>query len=248
MIMGAAIATVYFNLQQRHPTLDLPIIDYDLALLMGPMLILGIGIGVELNLLLANWMITILLIVVLFTTSSKSFLMGIATWKKETVQMKAAGKPLESTVPDDGVVSLHEHSSHGVHVEITKGKSEKVSMIKNLRPKELGILLVLWIAILAIQIAKRYTTTCTWKYWVLDALQIPATFAVAGYEAMNLYTGRRVIASNGSDASTHYNVYQLVLYCACGIFGGLVGGLLGLGGGFIMGPVFLQLGVPPQAH
>uniref|UniRef100_A0A7N0VBN9 Sulfite exporter TauE/SafE family protein n=1 Tax=Kalanchoe fedtschenkoi TaxID=63787 RepID=A0A7N0VBN9_KALFE len=70
MIMGAAIATVYFNLQQRHPTLDLPIIDYDLALLMGPMLILGIGIGVELNLLLANWMITILLIVVLFSMYS----------------------------------------------------------------------------------------------------------------------------------------------------------------------------------
>lgn len=27
---------------------------------------------------------------------------------------------------------------------------------------------------------------------------------------------------------------------------GIVGGLLGLGGGFIMGPLFLELGVPPQ--
>lgn len=27
---------------------------------------------------------------------------------------------------------------------------------------------------------------------------------------------------------------------------GVVGGLLGLGGGFIMGPLFLELGVPPQ--
>ncbi|XP_031282659.1 sulfite exporter TauE/SafE family protein 3-like [Pistacia vera] len=27
---------------------------------------------------------------------------------------------------------------------------------------------------------------------------------------------------------------------------GLVGGLLGIGGGFIMGPLFLELGIPPQ--
>jgi len=27
---------------------------------------------------------------------------------------------------------------------------------------------------------------------------------------------------------------------------GMVGGLLGLGGGFILGPLFLELGIPPQ--
>ncbi|KAF9604353.1 hypothetical protein IFM89_006360 [Coptis chinensis] len=33
---------------------------------------------------------------------------------------------------------------------------------------------------------------------------------------------------------------------ACGILVGVVGGLLGLGGGFILGPLFLELGIPPQ--
>jgi uncharacterized membrane protein YfcA len=28
----------------------------------------------------------------------------------------------------------------------------------------------------------------------------------------------------------------------------MVGGLLGLGGGFILGPLFLELGIPPQVH
>lgn len=36
------------------------------------------------------------------------------------------------------------------------------------------------------------------------------------------------------------------MYCTFGIIAGIVGGLLGLGGGFIMGPLFLELGVPPQ--
>jgi hypothetical protein len=63
MITGGAAATVYYNLKLRHPTLELPIIDYDLALLFQPMLVLGISIGVALNVIFANWMITILLIV-----------------------------------------------------------------------------------------------------------------------------------------------------------------------------------------
>lgn len=63
MIMGAAGSTVYYNLKLRHPTLDMPIIDYDLALLFQPMLVLGISIGVACNVIFAEWMITVLLII-----------------------------------------------------------------------------------------------------------------------------------------------------------------------------------------
>lgn len=45
---------------------------------------------------------------------------------------------------------------------------------------------------------------------------------------------------------TEWKVSQLFLYCICGVIAGVVGGLLGLGGGFILGPMFLELGIPPQ--
>lgn len=61
--MGAAASTVYYNLKLRHPTLDFPIIDYDLVLLIMPMLMLGISIGVVFNVVFADWMVTVLLIV-----------------------------------------------------------------------------------------------------------------------------------------------------------------------------------------
>lgn len=63
MIMGAALSTVYYNLRLRHPTLNMPIIDYDLALLIQPMLMLGISIGVVFNVVFPDWMVTILLII-----------------------------------------------------------------------------------------------------------------------------------------------------------------------------------------
>ncbi|KAB1218562.1 hypothetical protein CJ030_MR3G026442 [Morella rubra] len=88
MITGEAAATVFYNLRQRHPTLELPIIDYDLALLFQPMLVLGISIGVSFNVIFADWMITILLIIIFLVMSTKAFLKGVETWKKETKTKK----------------------------------------------------------------------------------------------------------------------------------------------------------------
>mgnify|MGYP003702527245 CR=1 FL=1 len=61
--MGAAISSVYYNLKLRHPTLDMPVIDYDLALLVQPMHMLGISIGGAFNVNFADWMVTVLLII-----------------------------------------------------------------------------------------------------------------------------------------------------------------------------------------
>jgi hypothetical protein len=71
------------------------------------------------------------------------------------------------------------------------------------------------------------------------------SLGVSGYEALSLYQGRRIISSKGTE-ETNLKVHQLVIYCSLGVIAGIVGGLLGLGGGFIMGPLFLELGIPPQ--
>ncbi|CAL2241688.1 unnamed protein product [Prunus armeniaca] len=60
---GCFSFTVYFNLRLRHPTLDMPLIDYDLAFLFQPMIMLGISIGVAFNVMFADWMVTVLLII-----------------------------------------------------------------------------------------------------------------------------------------------------------------------------------------
>lgn len=56
-----------------------------------------------------------------------------------------------------------------------------------------------------------------------------------------------MIASKGKEI-TNWKPHLLFFYCCCGIVAGIVGGLLGLGGGFILGPLFLELGIPPQVH
>lgn len=48
------------------------------------------------------------------------------------------------------------------------------------------------------------------------------------------------------EASIEFSVWQLLLCAFCGLLGGTVGGLLGSGGGFILGPLLLEIGVIPQ--
>lgn len=76
-------------------------------------------------------------------------------------------------------------------------------------------------------------------------MQVPVSVGVTLYEAISLYKGRRAIASKGLEGAD-WNPIKLFTYCLVGILAGVVGGLLGLGGGFILGPLFLELGIPPQ--
>ena len=77
MIMGGSVSTVYYNLKLNLPSLDMPLIDYDLALLMQPMLMLGVSIGVIFNVIFPNWLITALLITIFLGACPACFLYGV---------------------------------------------------------------------------------------------------------------------------------------------------------------------------
>ncbi|KAL5127920.1 Sulfite exporter TauE/SafE family protein 3 [Glycine soja] len=271
MIMGAALSTVYYNLNLRHPTLDLPIIDYDLALLIQPMLMLGISIGVAFNVVVADWMVTMLLLVLFLGTSTKAFFKGVETWKKETIMKEY----LRTIFPFEGVGSEVEYTPipSGPGSDIAKDtRNEEVSMLENVYWKEFGLLVFVWVSFLGIQIAMSVPwnlSNLTPKHFLLVMAtepdkqmfnnilgtehvadkkpdwNIPISVGVSGYEAASLYKGQRQISSVGDQGKT-FTSQQLTIYCIFGVLAGIVGGLLGIGGGFVMGPLFLELGVPPQ--
>ncbi|XP_073226330.1 sulfite exporter TauE/SafE family protein 3-like isoform X3 [Cicer arietinum] len=221
MITGGAGATVFYNLKKRHPSLDLPVIDYDLALLFQPMLMLGISLGVAFNVIFPDWMITTLLIIFFTGISVNAFLKGVNTWKKETLTKKEARENLQlSDVrrTEEGALDLQAGESvNESQTNTNLPRKNVVSVMENVYWKELGLLFSVWIMILALQIGKNYTTTCSVAYWILNLLQVPITVGVSSYEAVLLYK-----------------------------VAGIIGGLLGLGGGFILGPLFIGLGIPPQ--
>ncbi|KAI3891675.1 hypothetical protein MKW92_030133 [Papaver armeniacum] len=196
------LSKLYYNLKRRHPTLDIPVIDYNLTLLMQPMLMLGISFGVILSEIFADWMVTILLIILFF-----------GTYKNCCVESNG-----DHLIKENNHLTCDEEPSSDTQKEI----QTTVPILENVYWKELGLLVFVWVAFL------NKTTTCSTIYWILVGITV--TF----YEAFGLYKGKK------------WKVHKLVFFALVGVFAGMVGGLLGMGGGFIMGPLFLRLGIPPQ--
>lgn len=82
-------------------------------------------------------------------------------------------------------------------------------------------------------------------------MQFPIAFGVFGYEALKLYKDHKKRMGTGNlesicEASIAWTPIHIAFCALCGILGGTVGGLLGSGGGFILGPLLLEIGVIPQ--
>lgn len=77
------------------------------------------------------------------------------------------------------------------------------------------------------------------------------------WEAVKLYreSKKMRLANDDSDsisyvceATIQWTPIELIFCATCGLLGGTVGGLLGSGGGFILGPLLLEIGVIPQVY
>ncbi|WMV57628.1 hypothetical protein MTR67_051013 [Solanum verrucosum] len=274
MITGVSVATVLLS----HPIIEHPIIDSDLALLLTPMLLLGISIGVVLNVIFAEWIVIVMLIILIIGTSvpsTRSFFKGVEAWKEENRMDKMAAKYL---VPPSEYLSQPKVLSIGTQNHMRKKTNEDAGaedIMYKLLPrgprirneevvytKDFSILIAVWVIFLVLHIVKTYTSTCSTTYWILNLLQVPVAVGVSAYEAVCLYNGTRVVMSSGKEVITMYmgnrvvmssgkevitwKAHQLILYCCCSFLAGIVGGLLGLHRGFILVPLFLQLGMLPQ--
>ncbi|KAG9456785.1 hypothetical protein H6P81_001293 [Aristolochia fimbriata] len=247
MIMGASVSSVWYNLRVPHPSKDVPILDYDLALLFQPMLMLGITIGVTLSVVFPYWLITILIIILFLGTSSRSFVKGIEMWKQETIMKEEIEKR-------EGL----SHSSTDVIIDADyepllpkEDKSYWEVLCFNLRWKKILVLVLVWVAFLLLQTFKTQLPICSPLAWALNILQFPVALSVFFYEAAKLYGESKKRKSCGNNeavcgASIDWTISHLLLCALCGILGGTVGGLLGSGGGFILGPLLLEIGVIPQ--
>ncbi|KAG4982239.1 hypothetical protein JHK87_026988 [Glycine soja] len=222
MIMGASASSVWYNVRVPHPTKEVPILDYDLALLFQPMLMLGITVGVALSVVFPYWLITVLIIILFIGTSSRSFFKGIEMWREETIFKR------EKTKQRATLVDSHGEDKTGIidtKYEPLIPKEEK-STINDVE-------------------------ACSPWYWVLFGLQFPIALLVFGYEAVKLYKEHKRRMSTGNlecicEASIEWTAMNLAFCSLCGIVGGIVGGLLGSGGGFVLGPLLLEIGVIPQ--
>ncbi|GLI67501.1 hypothetical protein VaNZ11_011703 [Volvox africanus] len=94
-IAAGSLAAVATNLPRTHPSVAAaPLIDFPLVLLLTPLLLVGVGIGVLLNVTLPSWLLNILLLVLLLLLLAQAVAKGKALWVQETKRAQAAAEAM----------------------------------------------------------------------------------------------------------------------------------------------------------
>ncbi|GFR46013.1 hypothetical protein Agub_g7492 [Astrephomene gubernaculifera] len=95
-ITAGSLAALAANLPRRHPAAPgEPLIDFPLMVMLTPVLLVGVGAGVLLNVMLPSWLLTVLLLLLLLLLTTQAVGKGLAFWRLES-QLKSEAAAAEA--------------------------------------------------------------------------------------------------------------------------------------------------------
>jgi len=241
MIVGGAVVNVLMFCGERHPVYPhRPRIDYDVIMMMNPGLAAGVTLGVICHLISPQWLIVTTLLLTLAITLQKSATKGFSAWHKESAALAAAAA---SSGPGSGSQGGGAGNNQSIQIKLADFPAFKQFALDNTKP----MLLIgsCWAIFCMINLVK--AQQCTTAYWLqlLGMLGLCGCFTVAGAKVI---LRQQDTADSAADGLLTWTPTTLWLYPAFAVVAGFLGGFLGIGGGIIMGPLLLELGMTAEAN
>ncbi|KAG8387874.1 hypothetical protein BUALT_Bualt02G0066900 [Buddleja alternifolia] len=227
MVTGGSIANVACYMFGRGG-----LINYDLALLSEPCMLLGVSIGVICNRVLPEWLITVFFALFLGFSTFKTLKSGVRYWKVETQRGSRSGSmPLLIKEVDE-------------------------SRVLDIPWMKVGVLVLIWFSFTLVYLLRgnRYgqgiihIKSCGKVYWVISSTQIPLAII---FTAWILHRRKRGVKNddsfqqvNGGDRNSQSS--ENLMFPVMALLAGVLGGVFGVGGGMLISPLLLQMGIEPQ--
>ncbi|KAM7530754.1 hypothetical protein LguiB_034164 [Lonicera macranthoides] len=250
MVTGGSIANVacsMFN-SMKFGGKNKALIDYDIALLSEPCMLLGVSIGVICNVVLPEWIITILFAIFLGWSSFRTCRSGVLYWNLETEVSR-------NGFLRDGVCGEGEGVIKSTKVPLLSGEDE--CKLGGVPWKKLGVLIVVWFLFFFLYLLRgnRYGQSimpmeyCGVGYWILSSVQIPLAIVITIWI---LYTRRYQRLPNHSSNQQELDSQSIdgpsndLVFPFMALLAGALGGVFGIGGGMLISPLLLQVGIAPE--
>jgi uncharacterized membrane protein YfcA len=237
IILGGAIVSVLMSLLGKKN-----LIEFRIVSIFQPMILLGTAVGVTLNQLLPDLAILLMLTFTLGYVIYKNITKAVSLFKQESKNFQEEMK--KRLEPDD---------LHPGELEM-KGKSPKheISYSFDTQPDEdrtqintVALIALNYFAVLLFALMKGGggggvssvvgIEPCTPSYWVLVSVYMIWCLAST------------ILAFNFAKSHLNWSVGNLICYSSIAFLGGIGSGMLGLGGGVIISPLMLDIGVSPQS-
>nr|DAD23229.1 TPA_asm: hypothetical protein HUJ06_024692 [Nelumbo nucifera] len=223
MVTAGSVANVFCNFYFKNPKYGGKVLtDYDIVLLSEPCMLLGVSIGVICNIIFPEWLITILFAVFIAWTTFKTCKSGFSYWKSESDEAWLNGSEEESRIGW----------------------------------KKLGILVMIWFSFFALQLIRGdkkaedgqsiiQIEPCGVAYWTISASQVPLAII---FTAWILYHTREQGQASHKQIGVPITRQpsSKLLFPIMALLAGGLGGVFGIGGGMLISPLLLQVGILPE--
>ncbi|KAJ9465658.1 hypothetical protein DIPPA_02209 [Diplonema papillatum] len=267
-VFGNSIAQLVVNAPLRHPLIEgpgRPLIDYAIPLIMLPPQLGGNALGTLLNPIIPPDILIVLAEILLLYASVRVFQKGIKLYRAEEAERHellgsesdteslAKSVNTECGDPYGGVYerkdTLEVNTRPPRLEDLTEDAAAILDEESKFPLKYFLAALVLWMYSAACYLVMDVSGRCSPGYWVAMASMYPVLifFVYLGYTWIRSQDARREKAKLlPVEGDVHWTHSKLIA-APCAAFGvGLVAGLLGLGGGELMGPLLLELGMLPK--
>ena len=249
-IFGGAVTNNYFNVQKRHPDVNRPMIDYNICMVMEPVLLLGTIIGVFFNAVSPGWLITICLVFTLTYTTYRTTLKAMETYEKE---MKIEREEEEQRLLPAGGPDKKQHISFTPE-RAPDGLQHIYEEESRVNWRSIGVLCISWIIIAIFSILKggeggQGIVECgTLGYWALVVAPVPLVGALVwkmGDELADRHEEKVARGFEFADGDLMWTRRNARIYPLYTITAGFAAGALGIAAGTILGPILLEMGLLP---
>ncbi|KAJ8478172.1 hypothetical protein OPV22_021899 [Ensete ventricosum] len=241
MVTGGSIANVLCNLffTSRGAEATNPLINYEIALLSQPSMLLGVSLGVICNIMFPEWLITLLFAVFLACSTFRTCNAGVRCWHAET----------EETETTDGC--RRERGVNGME-EALLGGAQRGRI--RFPWKDMVVLVMIWVCFFLLHVLagdKRgkgaiNLKPCGVAYWFITFSQVPLAIAFTVYVLYEKKNSHHQQVAAQDKAQVRIQTLPMFAFPLAALLTGVLSGLFGIGGGLLLNPVLLQIGIPPQ--
>ena len=256
-VFGASLFSTFGTfLWLKHPRVPhRPMIAYDVVQVLLPATLLGTTVGVFLNKLSPNWLIMVLLVLL-------CAIMGFRTLDKARKTYAKESDAYETVPSDSNAYDLQQS-------EALLQKDERANMPCAALEMEIAqestcckwstifSLVQTWLIVLGLALLKGghganslLNVTCgSIGYWAVVGLNIPVLAIltmISARSTLAAHRHREEIGYQYAEGDVIWDASKAVRLPLLVCVGAITAGMLGVGGGMILGPIFTELGFLPE--
>ena len=242
VIFAGALTSFIQNTKVKRPGRNTKALNYNLIIVNCSNLLLGTVFGVTLNKILPNTLILFLLCILLFYYSYKTFKTFLKFYNEESnIDAHSMSSQINSISSRN--FDINQQPLDQVDREIYKDQFL-------LRWDKLQFVLFpfLIMAILSILRESNMVSKCSAIYWVFVIIFIIIVLLFDYLVIIHIekeYTYRKNINFPYDEKDINWTKNTIIKLCFIGFLAGFIAGTIGIGGGVVLGPILLDLGIHP---